>query len=291
MPLIKADFGFYPAKLSVKVHDVSIETRSDFDHLTSDHKSWEGVDGDWIYPPQGSRIFGLPHTHSITHANADDLDHVKHLVWALSFFVGMRLTTTEMGFVDATPITMHKLVDFTCLDRNLPRVISLAEKFWMDNRHDPLQSKRFAAAVHALYFAQTPRHFQFEEFIYLYAALDACYALGASMKKIAKPIPHTRRIAWLCNILGLVTPGWALDASGKGVEIAALRNAKLHEALFVGEPLGFAVYGVGRSDDMNLPLDMRCLICRILVALIGGKSATYLTSPVNTRQRYFLDLQ
>ena len=64
-----------------------------------------------------ARIFGLPKTHSITHAAPDSVDHVEFHVWGLSFFTGMRLTTTEAGFVDATPIKPGKLVDFVLLNR------------------------------------------------------------------------------------------------------------------------------------------------------------------------------
>jgi hypothetical protein len=35
---------------------------------------------------------------------------------------------------------------------------------------------------------------------------------------------------------------------------------------------------------------MSSLICRLLVALIGGEAAPYVRSPVNARARYNLDL-
>jgi hypothetical protein len=286
--LVASDFGFYPAILSLKSGDVSIETRSDFDEATSDYKNWDGVENDWIYAEGRSRVFGLPKTHTITHAHADGPEHLRFLVWVLSFFLGMRLATTEMGFVDATPITPHRLVDFTLLNKGLPTAVSLAEKFWTDHRHDPLRAKRFAAAVHALFFAQYPRHLQFEQFIYLYAALDVCYALAASIQGLKKAVPHAKRIAWLCDLFGLVTPNWAKNALDTGTEIAVLRNATAHEALFMDEPLGFAVHGVG--SNVNLPLDMQCLVSRTLVAMMGGnRGSNYVQSPVNTRQRYLLD--
>jgi hypothetical protein len=93
----------------------------------------------------------------------------------------------------------------------------------------------------------------------------------------------------MCTQLGLTTPDWALDTSGAGAEVAILRNATLHEALFMGEPLGFALHGIG--SNVNLTLDMQSLVCRMLVALIGGGASNYVRTPVNTRQRYFLDLQ
>ena len=53
-------------------------------------------------------------------------------------------------------------------------------------------------------------------------------------------------------------------------------------------PLGFAVSR--SSTPRNLTLEMRALVCRLLVALIGGNDTSYLGSPVNTRQRCGLDL-
>ena len=47
--------------------------------------------------PYSSRVFGLPHTHTIEHETAVDEEHIEFHVWALSFFLGMRLTTTEAG--------------------------------------------------------------------------------------------------------------------------------------------------------------------------------------------------
>ena len=52
--------------------------------------------------------------------------------------------------------------------------------------------------------------------------------------------------------------------------------------------LGFAVLQSGTLG--NLTLEMTALVCRLLVALIGGNDTSYLGSPVNTRQRCGLDL-
>ena len=51
--------------------------------------------------------------------------------------------------------------------------------------------------------------------------------------------------------------------------MSALRNDALHEALFMNEPLGFAVLGGGIGE--NITLEMEALVCRLLVALIDGK--------------------
>ena len=56
----------------------------------------------------------------------------------------------------------------------------------------------------------------------------------------------------------------------------------------MGAPLGFVASQSGTR--INFRLEMTALVCRLLVALLGGNNAYYLKSPVNTRQHYRLDL-
>ena len=93
----------------------------------------------------------------------------------------------------------------------------------------------------------------------------------------------------MCNKLGVATPPWALIAGGSRCTVVSdLRNNALHEALFVGEPFGFKING--GNTVKNVTLEMKALVCRLLVALLGGKDPTYLQSPVNTRRRNGLRL-
>ena len=62
--------------------------------------------------------------------------------------------------------------------------------------------------------------------------------------------------------------------------VSVMRNATLHESLFMDAPLGFALHGVGTNQ--NLPLEMQAVICRLLVALIGDSGADYVRTPVTT---------
>ena len=122
------EFGFYPYPLQIKTGPVTISAHSDLEQIASDVLASGGIERDWIYAPlqrvrnfmngqirecpYTTRVFGLPKTHSIEHAAATSEDHIEFHIRALSFFVGMRLTATEAGFLDATPLKPHKLVDF-----------------------------------------------------------------------------------------------------------------------------------------------------------------------------------
>ena len=304
MSKIERAFGFYPEPIRIQTGPIGIRPLPELNEVVEGVRSSDQVEQDWIYvplqqtrdfmsgqireQPVSARVFGLGKTHSFEHAAASGEDHVVFHLWALSFFLGMRLTATERGFLDATPIKPGRLVDFVLLGQSLERAVELAEAFWMANLSEPRNAKRFGAAVHALFLAQYPQALQIEEFIYLYTAIDACYALAKALRSPKAQPGHSQRIAWMCGELGIATPAWAQRAGGRGTVVSDLRNDALHEALFEDEPLGFAVHGAG--GGANITLEMNALVCRLLVALIGGNDGSYLGSPVNTRQGHGLRL-
>jgi hypothetical protein len=299
----RLEFGYHPGPLHLQAGPVTIEALPTLAKAVADAEADDGIVDGWLYaPPQKvrllgggvrtlpypTRIFGLPRTHVIEHATAESDDQLIFHLWALSFFTGMRLTATEAGFVDATPLKPGKLVDFVPLGKSLVRAVEMADAFWAINRSEPQRSRLFAAAVHTFFIAQNPRHLQFEKFMLLYMAFDACFTLAKSMHPTKARITHGERVSWMCSLFKVVTPAWADPTAAVGPAVATLRNATIHEALFMSEPLGFALHGVG--TEQNLTLEMEALICRFLVALLGGDQADYVRSPVNTRQRHGLVL-
>ena len=204
-------------------------------------------------------MFGLPKTHVVEYAGGTCQDHLDFLVWSLSFFVGMRLTATDAGFLDATPVKPGKLVDFVPVGETLGRGMELAERFWLRNRKTPRNAKLYQAAIHALFLSQNPRGLEFEMFMYLYFALDACYELARSLRNPKANHRQDERIEWLCEELGLVMPDWARrpkSGTYRGSEVSRIRNSTVHEALFVDAPLGFAI----RHDDGRITLEMSALV-------------------------------
>ena len=123
------------------------------------------------------------------------------------------------------------------LGRSLEHAIELAEAFWIANLAEPCNAQRYSAVVHALFLSQYPQALQFERFIYLYTAIDACYALTKALRSPKASPGHNRRIGWMCAELGVTTPMWARRSTGRsGTVVSSLRNYAVHEALFVGEP-------------------------------------------------------
>lgn len=307
MSKLSTEFGYYPRLLDVDIGSVKVESLDDLEQTVSDMENSEGIEKDWIYAPlqcrrnlghdgvevlpYSSRVFGLPKTHVITHTSADNTEHLDFLIWGLSFFTGMRLTVTEAGFVDATPIKPNKLNDFVLSRCNLADALTLTEAFWRQHKADPRMAKRMIGTIHALFLAQYPQNLSYERFIYLYTALDACFAMIRDLRPIAAaPRNHATRVEWMCDQFGMNVPSWA-SANNKSSEVSLVRNDTIHEALFFGEPLGFAIYGGNQSPRArNVELEMEALLCRLIVGILSRPDTGYMKSSVMTRQRHGLTL-
>ena len=174
MILHQKSFGFYSGPLRIEAGPITISPHPDFEQIVSDVLASDTVEDGWIYAPAQrvhdimsgqdgelpypSRVFGLPHTHLIEHATGAHENHLDFHIWALSFFVGMRLTPTEAGFLDTTPLKPGKLVDFIVPGASLTRAVELAEDFWKKNLAESDRAMLYAAAVHALFLGQRPQN-------------------------------------------------------------------------------------------------------------------------------------
>jgi len=303
---ISLDFGYCPDRLDFTVGDVTVSTLKDIEDSVKSVSECEQVEKDWLFAPgartkdfmrgavrtlpYSARIFGLPETHRIEHATTGDIEHVQFLVWVLGFIQGMRLTYTEAGFLDATPIKPGKLHDIVWLGKSDQKALGLADSFWLQHASNPRISKAVVGIIHSLFVSQTPTHLCFEEFIYLYTALDGChYAHSLITGQNPRSGRHTERIANLCAAFNCPVPTWADSQTG---DIAKHRNETLHEGLFFDEPLGFRVFG-GTSPSgshQNILLEMQALVCRFLCAMLGFNDPDYITSRVDSRQQIGLRL-
>lgn len=302
---ISAEFGYYPKNIEINNERFSIQTLPELQDTVAEIIGDPSIHNDWTYSglkknidfngktsflPYNARIFGLPKTHLITLHKSDNRDDLDFVVWCLSFFTGMRLTITELGFLDATPIKPGKLVDFTLVSYTLEDVIDLALDY-LESEHDNFRAtKRVIAVINSLFLAQYPQNLQFERFQYLYMGLDTCYRILADKEepKLKKDVTHANRIQWMCEKFSITVPYWAIHTKDNPSSISVTRNDTIHEALFFDEPLGFAIYSGNQS---NIPLQMEALICRLLVAILGKPEADYVKTRVDTRQIHGLKLR
>ena len=306
MPKLSIEFGYYPRDCEFDTGVISIASNNDLHKLVAGIQEHPNVHNEWIYPspqlvrdfasdqvstlPYSPRVFGLPKTHTLSHEDAQSDEHLHFLVWCIGFFTGMRLTSTDAGYLDATPIRPGKLTDFLPLSQQLSDGVNMAEEFWKQQLPYPRNTKRLIGIIHALFLSQYPHALCFERFIYLYSALDACFALTKEFSGFVGRGPnHAERIAWMCNQFNMPISAWASPAA-IGSEVSIVRNDSIHESLFFEEPLGFAIYG-GNAPMLNRPnvtLEMQALVCRLVVALLGRPDCTYVKSVVTSRQTHSL---
>jgi hypothetical protein len=212
--------------------------------------------------------------------------HLTFLTWGLSFLLGIRLSDNEAGFLDATPTKEGTLVDFVILPKDLPHAIHRFDEYWIQHHSDPRMGARLVGAVHCLFLGQNPQLLDFEQLIYLYTSLDACYSVIAAAENWKRTsVRHADRISSMCRWIGIPVPFWASDSDSPVVKE---RNSSLHEALFFGQPLGYSLYGGANPTEGYVLLEMQALTCRLICAIIGLGDNEYLTSPIESRSMKLL---
>ena len=159
---LRKEFGFYPQPLQIKAGSVTVSTLPDIERITSDLLASDDVEANWIYPSTSTAVrelisgkvrerpIPLPRVRVAkdaldrTRGGCTSEDHLEfHISGRCRSFVGMRLTTTEAGFLDATPLKRGQLVDFILLGSSLTRAVELAEIFWTTNLAKPRRAQRF----------------------------------------------------------------------------------------------------------------------------------------------------
>lgn len=305
---VSAEFGYYPVFCNIETDRFSIRTLPEYESIVAVVSGDSNVLKGWIYPgalqyrefmngnvrsmPYNARVFGLPMTHVLTLPEGRNREELDFVVWCLSFFIGMRLTTTEAGFLDATPIQPGKLVDFILSRSTIADVIELALDYLESERGDARAPKRVTAVIHALFLAQYPQNLSFERFQYLYMALDACFKLVVDKEATTSRISHAGRVQWMCEKFEMPVPDWAKHSQTEPSSLSVVRNYTFHEAIFFDGPLGFASYGGNQrlAEQENTLLQMEALVCRLLVAILGKPSVGYVKTSVNSREIHALEL-
>ena len=297
---MRAEFGYYPRVYRSTVGPIVVENMPDLDAKIANVRGSERVRRDWYYARERSRVFALPKTHLLSHAGATGEEHLEFLVWCFGFFEGMRLTTTAAGFLDATPIARHSLTDIVWLGDSLELALATAEAFWHQYAGDPRVSKILCGVIHAYFLAQTRNLLSYEQFVWLYTALDGCNAVEERIRRpqraaaramassgTGRRTTHAERIQILCNTFGMPVPDWANPMTSS--TIATVRNDTIHEGLFFDEPLGFRSFG-GSNLDKHVIGSMIALVSRIVVAILGVPAVSYIQSSLTSRQNHGVQL-
>ena len=203
------EFGYYPKPLDFAINGLKIETLPDLNRKIKAVEKSKQVEKDWIYcPPRrehvmftgkvrtlpyGSRIFGLPQTHKLTHAKSVNSEHLSFLIQLFGFFVGMRMSNTLVGFFNSTPIKPASLTDFYCAGKSLEKAMGMSDEFWHKYSKNSRIVSTLLGAIHAMFIARNRLNLDFEKFLYLCMSLDGCYLVRTLQigQNFRKPVPHS----------------------------------------------------------------------------------------------------
>lgn len=300
---IISEFGYYPVEVNIETEQFSLRTLPGLIEKVERINNDKNVVNGWIYPgnrkvynlngdtctmPYSYRVFGMPKTHTLKLKNTSSLETLNFVVWCLSFFKGIRLTTTDAGFIDATTIKPTKLTDFILVGCSEKEVIELALNYIKDKQKDDRSIKRIAAVIHSLFLSHNPLYLSFEKFQYLYMALDCCFAIAWDERdkviKEKKP-SHQNRVYWMCENYGVKIPSWATDECN----VSVIRNDNFHEAIFNGQPLGFSSINDCQYGS-DILLQMQALVCRLLAAILSVNDRKYIASTISSIEYHSLKL-
>jgi hypothetical protein len=188
-----------------------------------------------------------------------------------------------------TAIEIDECNSFTLVDSEIVPCLELASNFYQGYRQTR-NVKRVLSAISLSHWSQA-QPMQFDEFNYMYMAVDACWAICKDIYPAAvqrygsqkgKHVPHFERPKIMCHVLNLSLPK-IFDPSS-AITAFSIRNDLLHEGLVGDLPIGHTVI------KPHCTLEMQEFAEKVILSLLGVK-AGYLTTVGGDRQRHLLDLK
>jgi len=290
-------FGWFPKKHNYRTSTIRIEPLPDFQDSVSVvrksgylHDGWfctpiqaEHKNSEEPCPPVPIPWFSLPLTHLIEpQSGTASPELIKFLITVFGWSQGLQLHPDGWGHLSRVAIEPGKLTDFIIFEKDVPRMLDLAEEFWHRHQANGVADGMFGA-IHWFLFSQSYYQY-FERFMMQYIALDTIYWIQESISGI-RAGTHAKRVEVLANSLNVPLPSWGnVDSTGKS-DISRLRNDLFHEAKFGGAPIGFAL----PSMKGNILLQLKAFNCRLLAAILGA-TGNYSRSSSQTRAIHRLSI-
>ena len=278
-------FGFLNEPLSVSWRYGTIRPVPNFEEIASCFEQSAGVYKGWVYPPikavdgQGAAAkkawvpatFSIPSSHILTpHPDADPA-HSDFFIALFGFLHGRRLQREGWQHFYKAPLS-RKLCDFVTDKKSTEWALNQALAFCEMHSSNTEVLKLAFSALHWHTFAQLYEH-EFERFDAQYKALDACYKLTLLTQTGCRAATHAERALRLCEHFGIEPPDWVSppgnQTNSSTSELALRRNALAHEALYGGQPLGFA-HPAGSGAMVS---GLKSLVARILLSTLGIKNS------------------
>jgi len=199
-------FGFLPKPLDVSDSDISVRSTADGRAILAEFESDGRVSDGW-HEMLVDR-YELPSTHKIEVHGSQDDDELKFLILVLGFLHGLRLLPEGWGHLHPASVKTGRFNNFILKESEILPCLMLASNFYRENRQTR-NVKRLLSAITLSHWGQT-QSLQFDEFNYLYMAIDACWKIFRAIHPAAVQrsghIKHPQRPRIMCHILGLSLP-------------------------------------------------------------------------------------
>lgn len=252
------NFGFFDSDSVLNCAKFKIYPDNHFDR----EKIKEQTDDGWYTSKSiKTRRFTAPYNYIID-GNFESIAHATYCVWCLSFLSGVRLGTIKNEFIDALCIEKNSL-GFVVFPEELIKALNIVY-LQFTNEQEKLYLDRVMSIVNLIFLSQNKYYERRESYMYLYMALDTCFAILRDHSYLDPYIGHLKRAAAIADLYTIKRP---IELSN----ILKYRNDLFHEGLISGKPLGY------EPVRQNL-LFFRNFICKILFCIIGINCTEFIES-------------
>ncbi len=279
--LDKYAFGWIEKPWAYTTSEFEIFPNSDNERNVADMAAAGIASQDWIYPPIVQRadrhiagpeiMFLLPSTHYIKiDPKIDRPQMADFLILVLGFLLGLKLNPAGIGHLHRTPRNIGYLVNFTPIGRDIERAMRHVIAFFTSNEHNPEALSLAGAAFH-WYLTSQSYHHAFEMFTFQYSVLDNVHKLTRLLNpayRAAQSKGHAQRPVELSKLYSIPLPSSFQDinsSSPNAKRLADVRNELIHEARWLGEPLGYAA----DADSWNMLQNLKHFNSQILLGVMG----------------------
>lgn len=279
--LDKYAFGWIEEPWSYKTPEFEAFPTDDFALAVAEVTNGGTASLDWIYPPIVQRAdqhvagptirFLLRSTHYLKiDPKLDRPEMADFLVMALGFFLGLKLNPAGIGHLHRTPRRKGYLVNFTDTGRDLERAMSRVIAFFLAHETNREALSLADAAFH-WYLTSQSYHHAFEMFTFQYSVLDNVHRLTELLSpayRAMQPKGHTQRPVNLSTFYNIPLPPEFQDAgspSPNAKRLADARNALVHEARWLGRPLGYAA----DSESWDMLKNLEHFNSQLLLGVMG----------------------
>jgi len=291
-------FGFLLDDKEFECDGFSIRKLDDFEQSVSWFYDNVHVSDGWVYgssrslkktqeeikifkstaPIVDAKPFKLAATHYLV-ADTFSEDHKRFLILGYSFLQGLLLLPEGYQYLKRTPYRSGKLTGLILCRGDGVNGMNVINHFYL--RSDEVMRKQMYTVLHWFLMGQSYEH-EWEVFNSQYSVLDGLYKLHRLRegplhpKKVSSMAPHGSRPKILAEKCGITLPEWA--DGGKAAALCVERNALAHEAIYAGNPIGYAVSAESYS------LELVSLNTKLIAASLGIKCPYLKVNPENSNQ-------